>query len=59
MHQTLRRMEADGLVLRDVLDGTQPAVLYRLTSIGQSLLEPLTALTRWYHLVQAKDADKR
>jgi DNA-binding HxlR family transcriptional regulator len=55
--QTLRRMEADGLVLRNVLDGTPPAVLYRLTPTGQSFLEPLAVLTRWYRLVQADDAD--
>lgn len=45
--QTLRRMERDGLLLRDVLQDTPPAVLYLLTPKGQSLLEPLRVLTRW------------
>ncbi len=46
--QTLRRMEADGLVLRAVLNDSPPAVLYRLTPDGQAVLDALVALTRWY-----------
>lgn len=46
--QTVRRMEADGLLTREVLNDTPPAVLYLLTAKGQSVLEPLRVLTRWY-----------
>ena len=46
--QTVRRMEADGLLIREVLNDTPPAVLYLLTAKGQSVLEPLRVLTRWY-----------
>jgi len=45
--QTLRRMESDGLLLRSVLHDTPPAVLYLLSPMGRSLLEPLRVLTQW------------
>lgn len=46
--QTVRRMEADGLLTREVLNDTPPAVLYLLTAKGHSVLEPLRVLTRWH-----------
>jgi DNA-binding HxlR family transcriptional regulator len=45
--QTLRRMEAGGLVARRVLPTTPPSVEYRLTELGDSLREPLAAICRW------------
>ncbi len=45
--QTLRRMEADGLVARRVIPTTPPSTEYRLTELGDSLREPLTAICRW------------
>ena len=45
--QTLRSMEADGLVQRTVFDVIPPAVEYRLTPLGQTLEEPLVAICRW------------
>jgi DNA-binding HxlR family transcriptional regulator len=45
--QTLRAMEHDGLLARDVLPDVPPRVEYRLTAVGASLLEPLRALGRW------------
>ncbi len=45
--QTLRRMERDGLVARRVIPTTPPGVEYRLTGLGDSLREPLTAICRW------------
>ncbi len=45
--QTLRRMEADGLVGRRVIPTTPPSVEYRLTELGDSLREPLAAICRW------------
>ncbi len=44
---TLRGLERDGLVSRTVFPTTPPRVEYRLTSLGESLVEPMTALTRW------------
>jgi DNA-binding HxlR family transcriptional regulator len=41
--QTLRRQEKAGLIRRPALRGGA----YELTPLGESLLEPLTALTRW------------
>ncbi len=45
--QTLRQMEARGLVLRKVHAVVPPRVDYRLTPLGQALLEPLDALGHW------------
>ena len=45
--QTLRSMEADGLVQRTVFDVVPPAVEYRLTPLGETLEEPLVAICRW------------
>lgn len=44
---TLRSLERDGLVTRTVYPTTPPRVDYRLTMLGRSLVEPMTALTRW------------
>lgn len=44
---TLRSLERDGLVGRTVFPTTPPRVEYRLTPLGQSLVEPMLALTRW------------
>ena len=57
--QTLRRMEVDGLVERDVRDPDPPQhVEYRLTVLGETLAEPLVALCRWAmdHLDEVQDA---
>jgi DNA-binding HxlR family transcriptional regulator len=45
--QTLRSLEADGLVRRRVESSTPPAVHYSLTPLGLSLDEPLGALRAW------------
>jgi DNA-binding HxlR family transcriptional regulator len=44
---TLRALERDGLVLRTVFDTKPPSVEYRLTTLGQTLLDPITTLTHW------------
>lgn len=44
---TLRALERDGLVARKVHPTAPPAVEYRLTALGVSILEPLSALVRW------------
>jgi DNA-binding HxlR family transcriptional regulator len=46
--ETLREMEADGLVRRRVLKETPPQhVEYSLTDLGMTLREPLAAICAW------------
>ncbi|MEU8313986.1 helix-turn-helix domain-containing protein [Micromonospora sp. NPDC049033] len=45
--RTLRALESDGLVEREVFPTLPPSVEYRLTPLGVSLLEPLSALAGW------------
>jgi DNA-binding HxlR family transcriptional regulator len=45
--QTLRQLEASGLVTRTVYPVVPPKVEYCLTPLGNSLLEPVTALKQW------------
>jgi DNA-binding HxlR family transcriptional regulator len=46
--ETLRGMEADGLVERRVVKQTAPQhVEYRLTELGLTLQQPLTAICTW------------
>ncbi len=44
---TLRGLERDGLVHREVFDTRPPSVSYSLTPLGLSLLTHITALTNW------------
>jgi DNA-binding HxlR family transcriptional regulator len=45
--QTLRSLEADGLVTRTVIDVIPPHVEYGLTPLGQTLSSPLVAICQW------------
>ena len=56
--QTLRRMEADGLVEREVLDRIPPHVEYSLTPLGRTLERPLVAICEWAmaHLEELREA---
>ena len=45
--QTLRTLERDRLVQRTIYPIVPPRVDYALTSLGKTLMEPLTALYRW------------
>jgi len=45
--KTLRRLERDGLVRRRVHPVVPPRVDYKLTKLGESLSESLSALRRW------------
>ena len=45
--QTLREMEASGLVSRHVETSVPPAVEYRLTSLGERFVEPVELLYAW------------
>ncbi|MFG1643390.1 winged helix-turn-helix transcriptional regulator [Amycolatopsis sp. NPDC049252] len=45
--QTLRRLEAHGLIRRHAYAGVPPRVDYELTPLGSTLLEPIRVLTEW------------
>ena len=44
---TLRGLERDGLVSRTVFPGIPPRVVYELTKLGKTLLDPISALAEW------------
>jgi DNA-binding HxlR family transcriptional regulator len=48
--RTLRLLERDGLVRREVRPTRPPQVSYSLTELGRSLTDPLLSLTRWAEL---------
>ncbi|MCX7357162.1 MAG: helix-turn-helix domain-containing protein [Alphaproteobacteria bacterium] len=45
--QTLRNLQRDGLVARQVFPTVPPAVEYSLTPLGRSLLGPINVLAQW------------
>lgn len=45
--RTLKTLERDGMVTRDVRATTPPQVEYALTALGQSLSEPVRILADW------------
>lgn len=54
--QTLRQLERDGLVQRDITPSIPPIVAYSLTPLGETLLRPMRELKQWtrdhYSLVE-------
>ncbi|MCT9931104.1 helix-turn-helix transcriptional regulator [Planotetraspora sp. A-T 1434] len=59
--QTLRALERDGLVSREVFPVVPPRVEYRLTELGRSLLEPIAAVKKWAetHVEEVLEARER
>lgn len=45
--QTLRRLQRDGLVTREVFAEVPPRVVYTLTPLGESLIGPILAVSDW------------
>jgi DNA-binding HxlR family transcriptional regulator len=45
--QTLRRMERDGLVTREIFAEVPPRVDYTLTDLGRSLARPIAVIGDW------------
>lgn len=45
--QTLRELEANGLILRTIYDSVPPHVEYRLSPLGESLNRTLVGLDDW------------
>ena len=58
---TLHKLQANGLVAKRALATAPPGTQYRLTALGQTLLEPVTALTAWAqtHTGELLDARER
>jgi DNA-binding HxlR family transcriptional regulator len=56
---TLRGLERDGLVIREVHDAVPPKVVYELSALGHSLREPVAALGRWAFTHQDEIEDAR
>lgn len=56
--ESLRAMERDGLLTRTAYDEIPPRVVYELTDLGRSLLEPMNAGCEWSrrHLDELMDA---
>ena len=52
--QTLRDLQRDGLIQRTVYPTVPPSVDYRLTRLGQSLMDPLEQLVQWSDRHHAK-----
>ena len=59
--QNLRNLERTGLVKRDVYPVVPPRVDYSLTSLGESLAEPLAVLGEWayQHISDVNDSIKQ
>lgn len=45
--QTLRSLQRDGMISRQVFDTKPPSVEYRLTPMGQSIIVPFGHLIHW------------
>ncbi|WP_239167195.1 winged helix-turn-helix transcriptional regulator [Catellatospora coxensis] len=45
--QTLRGMERDGMITRTAYPEIPPRVVYELTDLGRTLLEPIAACREW------------
>ncbi len=44
---TLKNLERDGMVTREVFPEVPPRVEYELTALGKSLLDPMQGLVDW------------
>lgn len=44
---TLKNLEQDGMVIREVFPEVPPRVEYELTPLGKSLFEPMEAIVAW------------
>lgn len=49
LSRRLRELEAEGVVVREVHDGTPPRVSYGLTEKGEALRPAIDALGDWAH----------
>lgn len=56
---TLQRLERDGLVTRTSYPEIPPRVEYALSSLGESLQEPISALAQWAYAHRDEFASSR
>lgn len=56
---TLRHLERDGYITREVFPEVPPRVEYELTNLGESLLTPMHALVNWLEESKTKIAESR
>jgi DNA-binding HxlR family transcriptional regulator len=58
---TLRNLERDGLVMREVFPEVPPRVEYEITALGKTLFQPLQGLVDWVtgHWEQVKKSQSR
>ena len=58
--QTLRRIERDGLITREVFAEVPPRVEYTITDLGRSLAAPIAVLGDWAetHLPEIAEAQQ-
>ncbi|MDP5225736.1 MULTISPECIES: helix-turn-helix domain-containing protein [Arthrobacter] len=56
---TLRQLERDGLVEREIFAEIPPRVVYRSTPLGKSLAVPIMAVAEWASAHQAEIAGNR
>jgi DNA-binding HxlR family transcriptional regulator len=49
---TVRRLERDGLLTRDVYAEVPPRVEYELTPLGRQFMQPVLALVTWLQMNQ-------
>jgi DNA-binding HxlR family transcriptional regulator len=47
LSETLVRLERDGFITREVCDTRPPHVVYHLSELGESLLQPVRLLAEW------------
>ncbi|GAB4238449.1 MAG: helix-turn-helix domain-containing protein [Stanieria sp.] len=59
--QTLRDLEKNGLVERKIYPEVPPRVEYSLTTLGETLIEPLSSLAHWaeIHFAEVEAARSR
>jgi len=59
--ETLRALEADGLVARRSFPDSPPRVEYALTDLGRSLLGPIAAMRAWaeQHVPEVLESRRR
>lgn len=58
---TLKNLERDGMIIRELFPEVPPRVEYELTELGASLLTPMQGLINWvgHHWNDVKKARKR
>lgn len=57
--QTLRKLERDGIVARDVTPSSPPRVDYAITDLGRSLFQPISAMADWAVVHQTEIVEAR